>query len=172
MSITRREFLRYAARLGLSSTAIALLDGCGIFPQLTPTPAKIPRIGVMLAAPREARTSFIDAFQLGMREFGYSEGKNIIVEWRFGENNDHYSQLAVELVSLKVDLIVAVGNARSRAAKPGVSMAPGVGGRSFHMPGEITESRTPRNDGHICLLRFFSTNHRRRRSQARTDGCG
>ena len=102
--LTRREFLQYAARLGLSATAIALLDGCGMLP--TPTPAKIPRIGFLFTGSRPS--PILDAFEQGLRTLGYVEGKNIIIDWRYAEGrDDQLSVLAEELVRLNPDVIVA-----------------------------------------------------------------
>ena len=49
----------------------------------------------------------IEAFRQGLRELGYVEGKNIVIEWRYGEGKpERVTELAAELVRLKVDLIV------------------------------------------------------------------
>ena len=49
----------------------------------------------------------IEAFRQGLRELGYVEGKNIVIEWRYAEGKlDRLPALAAELVQLKVDLIV------------------------------------------------------------------
>ncbi len=76
--LTRRQFLHYAARLGLSATAIAFLDGCGIFPAPTPTP-KVRRIG-FLASGSTAVAPSIESLRQGLRELGYVEGQNIMIE--------------------------------------------------------------------------------------------
>src|SRR5262244_668030 len=68
---------------------------------------KIPRIGFLGAASASALTDQLDAFRQGLRELGYVEGKNIVVEYRYGDGKvDRVPELAAELVSLKVDLIV------------------------------------------------------------------
>src|SRR5215467_5250389 len=79
---------------------------------------KVPRIGYLGVNPRSVNLTRIEAFQQGLRELGYVEGKNIIIEWRFAvANPDRLSTLAAELVRLKVDVIVSAGPAPTRSAK-------------------------------------------------------
>jgi len=73
----------------------------------------------------DAMAPFIDAFRQGLRELGYTEGKNIVLEIRGGEAKpDRVSDLAAELVGLKVDIIVAGGNFAVRAAMKATSTIP------------------------------------------------
>jgi ABC-type uncharacterized transport system substrate-binding protein len=73
-------------------------------------PGKIPRIGFLSAASPSTISARIDAFRQGLRELGYLEGKNIVIEWRFAEGKlDRLPALATELVRLKVEVIVTVG---------------------------------------------------------------
>ena len=88
-------------------------------------PAKIPRIGYLINTPLSASTEFQDAFRQGLRDLGYTEGKNIIIEWRSGElSRERQSAIAGEFVRLKVDIIVAVGSGDIRAAKEATSTIP------------------------------------------------
>lgn len=65
---------------------------------------KVPRIGFLA----NVRSPGTEAFQKGLRELGYVEGQNIIVEWRLAEGRlERLPELAAELVRLKVDVIVA-----------------------------------------------------------------
>jgi putative tryptophan/tyrosine transport system substrate-binding protein len=60
----------------------------------------------------------VEAFRQGLRELGYVEGKNIVIDWRYGEEKtDSVRELATELVRLKVDVIVTGGNSATQAAK-------------------------------------------------------
>ena len=74
-------------------------------------PAKIPRIGYLTADSRSAGADVrAEAFRQGLRELGYVEGKNIVIEWRSAEGKrDRLPALAAELVRLKVDIIVTAG---------------------------------------------------------------
>ena len=73
-------------------------------------PGKIPRIGYLTNASLSANAARHDTFRQGLRDLGYFEGKNIVIEWRSGEGSrDRQRALAAELVRLKVDVIVAGG---------------------------------------------------------------
>ena len=88
-------------------------------------PTKIPRIGYLTAASLSAIAARIEAFRQGLRELGYVEGKNIVIEWRSAEGKlDRLPALAAELVRLKVDVIVTAGPTATRAAKEATSTIP------------------------------------------------
>jgi ABC-type uncharacterized transport system substrate-binding protein len=66
-----------------------------------------------------------DAFRLGLRQLGYMEGKDIIIEYRNADGKlDRLNELAIELVRLKVDVIVTAGPAPTRAAKAATAAIP------------------------------------------------
>jgi putative ABC transport system substrate-binding protein len=88
-------------------------------------PTKIPRIGFLSASSLEALSSRIEAFRQGLRDLGYIEGKNIVIEWRSAEGKlDRLPALASELVRLKVDIIVTAGPSLTHAAKEATSTIP------------------------------------------------
>ena len=79
-------------------------------------PKKVPRVGFLL--PLLAFPGRIEVFRQGLRDLGYVEGKNIVIEWRIADgNHDRERSLAAELVRLKVDVIVTGGSTATRAAK-------------------------------------------------------
>jgi len=87
-----------------------------------PQPLKVPRIGYLGSTSVSART---EAFRQGLRELGYVEGKNIVIEWRRHEGKvDRLPALAAELVRLKVEIIVTAGAPAARAAKEATSTIP------------------------------------------------
>ena len=91
--------------------------------------AKVPRIGYLGTASPSAVSARVEAFRQGLRELGYAEGKNIVIEWRYAEGKlDQLPALAAELVRLKVDIIVASGTTSTRAAKEATVTIPIVMG--------------------------------------------
>jgi putative tryptophan/tyrosine transport system substrate-binding protein len=75
-------------------------------------PKKIPRIGYLSSSSPSSAAASIDTFRQGLRDLGYTEGKNILIEYRYAEGKlDRLPALAGELIGLKVDLIVASGGA-------------------------------------------------------------
>ena len=87
---------------------------------------KVPRIGYL--SPGSASPgplAYHDEFQRELRELGYIEGRNIVVEYRFADGKfDRLDQLASELVGLNVDIIVSVVTQASLAAKNATSTIP------------------------------------------------
>jgi putative ABC transport system substrate-binding protein len=82
---------------------------------------RVPRIGYLA----EARLPAEEAFLRGLRELGYIDGQNIAIEYRYRRaGSKELGDLAVELVGLKVDLIVAVATPATRAAKQTTSSIP------------------------------------------------
>jgi putative ABC transport system substrate-binding protein len=70
-------------------------------------PAKIARIGFLGLEPAAAQSSRVKALRAGLRDLGYVEGKNIIIEFRWAETVEQLPELAAELVRMKVDVIFA-----------------------------------------------------------------
>jgi ABC-type uncharacterized transport system substrate-binding protein len=90
---------------------------------------KVPRIGYLGANSATVNPDRIEAFRQGLREFGYVEGKNILIEWRSAEGKfDRLPTLAAELVRLKVDIIITGGPQSNRAAKEATVTIPIVMG--------------------------------------------
>jgi|SRR5215471_4699231 len=72
-------------------------------------PTKIPRIGYLVISSLSGSASRAEAFRQGLRELGYVEGKNIVIEWRSAEGKrERGPALAEELVRLKVDVLVTL----------------------------------------------------------------
>ena len=93
-------------------------------------PAKIPRIGFLSPTFPSTNPAHREAFRQGLRELGYVEGKNIVIEWRSAEGKpDRLPALSAELVRLKVDVIVTAGTGSTRAAKEATPTIPIVMGQ-------------------------------------------
>jgi len=106
-------------------------------------PTKIPRIGYLTAVALSDYSTRIEAFRQGLREHGYLEGKNIVIEWRSSEGQrERTAALAAELVRLKVDLIVSGGLGATRAAKAATSTIPIV----------MTRDSDPVGNGFVASL--------------------
>jgi putative ABC transport system substrate-binding protein len=107
--------------LALTTLLVVLIQSAAEAQQ----PTKVPRIGYLTNASLSANPARIEAFRQGLRELGYLEGKNIVIEWRSAEGNrDRQRALAAELVRLKVDVIVTVGLGDTRAAKDATATIP------------------------------------------------
>ena len=86
---------------------------------------KIYRIGFLGIANASSWASYIVALRQGLLEFGYEEGKNLVIEYRWAEEDlDRLPKLAAELVSLKLDVIVTHGTPGCRAAKQATTTIP------------------------------------------------
>jgi putative ABC transport system substrate-binding protein len=84
---------------------------------------KTPRIGVLFIGGRNQ--PHLAAFKQGLRERGYSEGKNIILEYRYAEGKeDRLPLLAAELVHLKVDVLVVTADVSAQAAQQATKTIP------------------------------------------------
>ena len=86
---------------------------------------KVHRIGFLGTTSPKSHGPFLDAFREGMKERGYVEGKNLVIETRWAESDyARLPALAAELVQLKVDVILTHGSPASRAAKEATSSIP------------------------------------------------
>ena len=87
----------------------------------------MPRVGYLTAGSQldQGRQRRFEAFRQGLRELGYVEGQNVAIESRWAEGKDErYRDLAADLVRLKVDVIVAVGGAATKAAQQATTTIP------------------------------------------------
>jgi putative tryptophan/tyrosine transport system substrate-binding protein len=106
-------------------------------------PTKIPRIGYLNANFPTTNPVRIEAIRQGLRELGYVEGKNIVIEWRYAEGKSiRLPALAAELVRLKVGVIVTSASVETRAAKEATSTIPIV----------MTNDNDPVGSGFVASL--------------------
>jgi ABC-type uncharacterized transport system substrate-binding protein len=117
----RRRFLRG----GLALAGLGLLAGCGVVEAPGYGTARMPSIGFLTPRTREGAAGGIQDFLRGLRDHGYEDGRNIHVEYRFAENrSERLSELATELVDLRLDVLVTLANAASLAAKQATGTIP------------------------------------------------
>ena len=115
----KRNVLRPFVFFGLLATL--LVTTSSVESQQT----KVPRIGFLGATDPSTNVARIEGFRQGLRDLGYLEGKNIVIEYRWAEGKtERLPSLAAELVSLKVDIIVTAGPAVTRPAKETTSTIP------------------------------------------------
>jgi putative tryptophan/tyrosine transport system substrate-binding protein len=138
------------AKLILSFLAIVMLSTIGL--GQAQQPKKVPRIGFLSAAP-----SIDPAFLEGLRNLGYIDGKNIVIELRSAQGKlDELPDLAAELVDLKIDLIVTQGTPAAQAAKKATSTIPIVMATSGDPVGAGLVASLARPGGNVTGLSLLN----------------
>jgi putative ABC transport system substrate-binding protein len=113
---------KYPKWAGLFAIIVALTL-CGA--RADAQPGKIFRIGFLDSSTPSGSAVVVEVFRQELRKIGWIEGKNIVIEFRFAQlKNTWLSELAAELVGLKVDLIVAAGAPEAIAAKKATTSIP------------------------------------------------
>jgi putative tryptophan/tyrosine transport system substrate-binding protein len=88
-------------------------------------PPKVSQIGLLWFGSRVSESSSVEAFMAGLRELGYVEGQNVVLQSRFAEGNpERLATAAAELVRLGVDVLVTYGDVGVRAAKQATGTIP------------------------------------------------
>jgi len=104
---------------------------------------KVPRIGFLSGQSLSTISARTEAFRQGLRELGYVESKNIVIEWRYADGKlDRLPALAADLVRLKVDIIVTGGSGSTRPANEATNTIPIV----------MTQDPDPVGNGYIASL--------------------
>jgi ABC-type uncharacterized transport system substrate-binding protein len=125
--------------IGLALGSIILAVG---LPAHAQQPTKVARIGYLSPGDPASRTYRTEAFRQGLKELGYIEGKNIVIEYRFAEaRSERLPELAQDLVRLKVDIIFAGGHPATEAAKNATQTIP-----------IVTSSQDPVSSGFVAGL--------------------
>jgi putative ABC transport system substrate-binding protein len=132
--IDRRAFI---LALGLLAAPVATVGQ---------PPGKVPQIGVLSGSSPLIHAGRIEAFRQGLRERGYTEGRNIVVEYRYADGQTgRLAALAEELVALKVDVIVTSGDLAIRAARQASQTIPIVAALAGDLvaPGHVASLARP-----------------------------
>ena len=138
-----------------SAIALLALGASSAFGQLQP--ARIPRIGYLGVTSATRHAGALEAFRAGLRELGYVEGRNLIIEFRWGEDNfDRLPTLAAELVRLDVALIVTHSEGGVRAAAQATSTIPIVAAVAGDLLQTSRVASLARPGGNITGSSFFS----------------
>jgi putative tryptophan/tyrosine transport system substrate-binding protein len=120
VTISRRQFV-----LGTGVSSLGLLAGCGRLPGQAAPPVRLPRIGYLAGLTPAAGHPNVEGFRQGLREHGYLEGENIIVEYRWADGQrERLPALATELARLPVDVIMAARDVTAVAAKQATNTVP------------------------------------------------
>jgi len=126
------------------------------FPMRAQQGGKVYRIGILETIPAERNAANLDGLRKGLRNLGYVEGRNLLIEYRSADGRaERFPELASELVRLKVDLIVTRGTPATRAVQNATGTIPVVMA-TMPSPGAIVPSfaRPGRN---ITGMITFST---------------
>jgi putative ABC transport system substrate-binding protein len=146
--MTRREFI------GLLGGA-AIARSMAVHAQQRP---KVARIGYLVTSSREspeARTT-LNAFQQGLREHGYVEGQNILIEYRAADGKiERFPGLATELTRLNLDLILAPNTAAALAVQQATTTIPIVAPNMGDPVGDGLVASLARPGGNITGLTFL-----------------
>jgi putative ABC transport system substrate-binding protein len=120
-------------------------------------PARIPRIGILISPSASAYSARVEAFRQRLRELGYVEGKNLVIEYRYADGKlDRLPDLAAELVGLKVDIIVTIGPGPTLAAKKASGTIPIVFAGASDPVGTGIVSSLARPGGNITGLSLMA----------------
>src|SRR5438128_512630 len=106
---------------------IALLSGMAAWPlaaRAQQQPAKIARIGYLGFATAAGDAPRVEALRTGLRDLGYVEGKNIVIEFRVAERIELLQELAGELVRSGVDIIFATSSTEAEPARQATKTIP------------------------------------------------
>jgi len=117
---------------------------------------KVYRIGILETIPAGQNAANLDALRKGLRDLGYVEGRNLVIEYRSADGRaERFPDLASELVRLKVDLIVTRGTPAARAAKNATGTIPVVMATMGDPRAIVASFANP--GGNITGVMIFST---------------
>jgi len=113
--VRRRDFIALMGGAAIASPLAARAQQAG----------KVYRIGILETIPAARNAANLDALRKGLRDRGYAEGQNLVIEYRSADAHaERFPDLASELVRLKVDLIVTRGTPAAQAAKDATGTIP------------------------------------------------
>jgi ABC-type uncharacterized transport system substrate-binding protein len=147
-SDNRQSKIQNRKSVGIFTIALIFAFGGAVAQAQQPT--KIPRIGLLRSGSATSHASSHEVFRQGLRELGYEEAKNILIEYRYAEGrSERWSALASELVRLKVEIIVVGGSGVARAAQEATKTIPIVVGTAGDLIGTGLIASLARPGGNI-----------------------
>jgi putative ABC transport system substrate-binding protein len=118
MRLSRRQFVG-----SLGAGGLGLVAGCGRWPGQAPPPVR--RVGILTASPfNPVSESLLSAFRDGLRDLGYVEGQNLVVEIRRPAADDQLAEPAADLVQLQPEVILAQSSTVARAVQNATTAIP------------------------------------------------
>jgi putative ABC transport system substrate-binding protein len=139
--------------------AALLFALCSALAEAQPPAGKVPQVGFLTngSASDPATALRLDAFRQGLRELGYVDGKNIHIEYRYAEGkSERLTELAEELVRLKVDILVVPNDLTARAAKKVTTTLPIVMWSSGNPIGTGVIASLARPGGNVTGLTSYT----------------
>jgi len=112
--VNRRRFLVTSLAAGLTGPVVTAAQPSG----------RVARIGFLSTGSSNASSPVHEAFRQGLREFGWLEGQNIVIEYRFAEGHERLAAFAAELVRINLEIIVALATPAIAAAKSATKKIP------------------------------------------------
>src|SRR6266545_7285800 len=145
------------ARIGLMRRRefIAFFGGLATWPLAARAqqPAKLPTIGLLGSGTAAAQSPWTAAFVQRLRELGWSEGRNVAIEYRWAEGrSDRFAEVAAEFVRLKVDVILTHNTPPTLAARRATSVIPIVFATAGDPVGSGIVASLPRPGGNVTGL--------------------
>jgi putative ABC transport system substrate-binding protein len=138
-------------------TLMIALGACTFAPTVAFAQKKLPRVGVLSPGTQGATAHFHEALKHGLREYGFVEGQNVIIERRFADGKlERLSELAAELVRAKVDVIVVGTDAGIAAVKQETQTIPIVMAGSTDPVGTGFVASLARPGGNVTGLSAMS----------------
>jgi putative tryptophan/tyrosine transport system substrate-binding protein len=123
---------------------VSLLGGAAAWPLAARSQqqAKVARIGYLGLGPASATSSRVEALRAGLRDLGWVEGKNIVIEFRWADGVQQLPELAAELVRMNVDVIFAPTSTMVEPARQATKTIPIV----------FSNHADPIGSGHVASL--------------------
>ncbi len=121
-----KDFIRSKASALMPQSSVLVVALCALFFAMCATAqgqSQIPRVGILFMGGRDQ--PHLEAFKQGLREHGYIEGQNLVLEYRYAEGKyDRLPELAKEFVREKVDVIVTTSSVSAQAARKATRSIP------------------------------------------------